>query len=352
MKGEKINMKKAKIVPIIFIGLSLLGLYFSKMEPSFVLNEVMIRFIRDGILVLALIIPITAGMGINFAITIGAICAQVGILIVVDGQIKGTVGIFLALIIGISLALVLGYIIGVCLNKVKGKEMIATIIIGFLGTSIYQLIFMVGYGTVIKPHNKEIILSTGIGVRNMVDLVELRDLADKLPVINIGEIQIPIFMIAIVLIFALMITYILNSKLGKKFKIVGENAASARILGIDVDKIRVKAIVISTVLACIGQMIFIQNIGMLNVYTAHMNIDIFSSAALLTGGATIRNAKVRHAFIGIFLFHTLFIVSPQAGQNIFNNASLGEYFRSFIAYGTIAFAIVMYLKSDRDDSKE
>jgi simple sugar transport system permease protein len=83
---------------------------------------------------------------------------------------------------------------------------------------------------------------------------------------------------------------------------------------------------------------------MLNVYTGHLNHDVFSSAALLAGGATLKSAGVRHVLSGILLFHFLFIVSPQAGQNLFGNAALGEYFRSFVAYGTIAIALMISLK--------
>jgi len=36
--------------------------------------------------------------------------------------------------------------------------------------------------------------------------------------------------------------------------------------------------------------------------------------------------------------------SPQAGQNIFADVALGEYFRSFVAYGTIAFALVLNIR--------
>ena len=77
-----------------------------------------------------------------------------------------------------------------------------------------------------------------------------------------------------------------------------------------------------------------------------MNTDVISCAALLAGGASIKSAKIRHALIGVFLFHTLFIVSPQAGQNLFNNAALGEYFRSFVAYGTIAVALIINVKNE------
>ena len=107
-----------------------------------------------------------------------------------------------------------------------------------------------------------------------------------------------------------------------------------------------KRIAIATVLAALGQLVFLQNIGMFDVYTAHMNADVISCAALLAGGASIKSAKIRHALIGVFLFHTLFIVSPQAGQNLFHNAALGEYFRSFVAYGTIAFALIVNIKHE------
>ena len=337
-------MRKPNIMTVIFIVLSLIGLGFSGLSPFFVLNEVIIRFIRNGVLVLALIIPVTAGMGLNFAITVGAIAAQVGFLLVLDWQIGGLTGLLLVTAIGTVLSLAFGALIGVCLNKVRGKEMITTIIIGFLATSIYQFIFMIGFGTFLKPHNLEIMLSRGIGIRNMVDLDSYRNIIDKLWLIHIGQVTIPLFMILIVIIFSLILRYILNTRIGMQFKAVGESKRRTEILGLDSDRIRIKAMIFSTLLACFGQIIFLQNIGMLNVYTAHLNSDIFSCAALLAGGATIKKASIKNAFLGIFLFHTLFIVSPQADQNIFANVALGEYFRSFVAYGTIAFALVLNIR--------
>jgi simple sugar transport system permease protein len=338
------KMRKINIIPLLFVVLSFLGYIFSQMSFTFILNEVITRFIRDGILVLALIIPVVAGMGLNFAITVGAISAQVGYLLVLDWKIESYPGLFLAAVIGSLLSILLGYIIGICLNKVKGKEMITTIIIGFLATSIYQFIFLVCYGTIIPPNNQEILLSRKIGIRNMVDLESYRNIFDNFLVINIGEIRLPIFMIIVVILFALMVHYILNTRLGKQFKAVGESRQKAENLGINTDRVRIKAMVISILLACFGQIFFLQNIGMLNVYTAHLNSDIFSCAALLAGGATIKKANIKNAFLGLFLFHTLFIVSPQAGQNIFSNVALGEYFRSFVAYGTITFALIMNIR--------
>lgn len=334
------------LTPAVFIILSLLAWQFSGLSGSFVLNQVITRFIRDGILVLSLIIPVVAGMGLNFAITVGAMAAQTALLVTIAYQVGDSQGILLILIIGIILSVLSGYVIGRILNRVKGKEMITTIIIGFFINSIYQLIFLVGFGTVIPVKNQEIILTRGIGVRNTVDMGMYRNTIDQLWLFKIGEIEIPLFMILMVLLVAGIISYILNTRFGQQVKAVGGDTEASAVLGIDVNLIRIKVIIISTLLAALGQLVYLQNIGMFDVYTAHMNAGVISCAALLAGGATITSAKIRHALLGIFLFHTLFIVSPQAGQNLFNNAALGEYFRSFIAYGTIAFALIINVKNE------
>ncbi|HPI93546.1 MAG TPA: ABC transporter permease [Deltaproteobacteria bacterium] len=334
-------MRRVNAVPAVFLVLSGVALYYSDLSPAFVAGEVVTRFIRDGVMVLALVVPVTAGMGLNFAVTVGALAAQVGMVLAVDWGLQGGTGLLAITAMGLALSLVFGCIIGAVLNLVRGKEMIATMIIGFLATGLYQLVFMVGYGTFIKPTNREMMLSRGIGIRNMVDLEPFRNIMDRLWVVQAGPVEIPLFMVLVVLAFACVIAYLMNTPLGQQFKAVGEGYEKARMLGIDADAVRVKAIVLSTVLACLGHIIFTQNIGMLNVYTAHMNTDIFACAALLAGGASILRAHVGHALLGVLLFHSLFIVSPQAGQNIFANAALGEYFRTFVAYGTIAFALVM-----------
>ena len=340
MKGRNRLPKWFNPVPAAFLAMGILGIWLSGMRTSFVVNELIVRFIRDGVLVLSLVIPVVAGMGLNFAMIVGAICAQVGIIVAVDYQWQGIGGLISLTAVGLILSVLTGWLIGLCLNRVKGKEMIATIIIGFLATSVYQLVFMAGYGTVIRPHNQAMILSRGIGVRNMIDLERFRNIVDGIWAIHIGGIELPLFMILVVLCFALLIQYLLHTRLGRLFRAVGESPGHAILLGIPVDRVRIYAIVSSTMFACLGQIIYSQNIGMLNVYTAHLNSDIFSCAALLAGGATIHRATVSNALAGLLLFHTLFIVSPQAGQNALGNAALGEYLRSFVAYGTIAVALI------------
>jgi simple sugar transport system permease protein len=343
-------LKKLNPVPVIFILLYVLGLYFSGMSFTFVLNETITRFSRDGILVLSLILPIAAGMGINFAMTTGALCAQVGLLAALILQVGGAGGFILAVTTGIGLSIIVGYLIGLGLNRIKGKEMIATIVIGMLVNAFYQFIFMVGYGRFIPALNQEIVLSNGYGVRNVVDLAPFKYMLDQLWVVKIGTVKLPLFMIALVLVACGAVAYLLNTPLGQRLKAAGQDNEKATLLGVNVDRTRITAILLSTVIACIGQLVFLQNIGSLNVYTAQGNSDIISAAALLAGGATIKKASVRNAILGIFLFHSVFIVSPQAGQNLFGNAALGEYFRSFVVYGTIALALIINIRQKHRES--
>lgn len=56
----------------------------------------------------------------------------------------------------------------------------------------------------------------------------------------------------------------------------------------------------------------------------------------------MQKATNKNALLGIVLFHTLFIVSPLAGKELFGDPVIGEYFRVFVSYGVIAMALAMH----------
>ena len=102
------------------------------------------------------------------------------------------------------------------------------------------------------------------------------------------------------------------------------------------------AIIISTVLACYGQIIFLQNIGTMNTYNSHDQAGMFAIAALLIGGATVSKATIPNVFVGVVLFHLMFVVSPMAGKQLMGQAQIGEYFRVFVSYGIIAISLALH----------
>ncbi len=161
----------------------------------------------------------------------------------------------------------------------------------------------------------------------------------------------PIVTMIIILVLCLFNILIFKTKLGQDFRTVGQSLNVANASGINVNKTRVIAIIISTVLAAWGQLIFLQNIGTLNTYGSHEQVGMFAIAAILIGGATVSKATNKQAILGVVLFHTLFIVSPMAGKNLFDNAQIGEYFRVFVAYGVICVSLALYAWKKLVESK-
>jgi simple sugar transport system permease protein len=167
----------------------------------------------------------------------------------------------------------------------------------------------------------------------------------------INNISVPLATVVVVGLLCVFNVFILKTKAGQDFRSVGQDMNIAKISGIPVDKIRIRAILISTVLAGWGQLIFLQNIGTLNTYGSHEQVGTFAIAALLIGGASVTKATIGQAIIGTALFHTLFIVSPQAGKNLFGNAQIGEYFRVFVAYGVIGVSLGLHAWKQLFDKK-
>jgi len=108
------------VVTYIFLVLSLVFVVASGQPLSVVFSQLMDRLSRNLFIILALIIPVIAGMGINFAITIGAMAAQVGLLLVINWGITGIGGLLAAAAITLPLAAGFGFLIGTLLNKMKG----------------------------------------------------------------------------------------------------------------------------------------------------------------------------------------------------------------------------------------
>jgi simple sugar transport system permease protein len=96
------------------------------------------------------------------------------------------------------------------------------------------------------------------------------------------------------------------------------------------------------VLAGFGMVIYLQNMGNMPTYSAHSQIGMFCIAALLVGGASVDRASIGNVFLGVILFHLMFILAPSAGAKITGDTMIGEYFRVFVSYGVITVALVMY----------
>lgn len=473
---------KNKIV-ILFLLLCVGATAASKQPLTFVIPELFTRIARNAFIVLALIIPVITGLGLNFGIVVGAMAAQIALFLTTYWGFTGVGGFFITVALATPIALVFGFLVGKLFNLVKGNEMIAGLILGYFADGIYQLIFLFIFGGVIAMNNPTLMIATGVGVKNTIDLKDTVKYAlDTIPMLTVLEIGFYLVIAgllfttihkrikkqavnwkdtalkaaAAVFVYALtfigpveqflssdrllllsavelgclsvvlwqlfqivrhkmtkhtgarsfgkrdtfdirralvfivlagavygltyipalfnvliavqlpVMTYIcigtlcvfnnllMRTRLGQNMRAVGQNRAVANSAGIDVDKTRIIAMLFSTVLASWGQLIYLQNIGTMSTYGAHTQVGQFAIAALLVGGASVQKATNKNALLGIVLFHTLFIVSPLAGKELFGDPVIGEYFRVFVSYGVIAMALAMHAwkKPGTDKSKD
>ena len=393
-------------VTVMFVVLCIIGLICSGQTVSYVMYELFGRLSRNAFIVLALIIPIVAGMGINFAITIGAMAAQIAALWVIEWGISGLTGFMVAMLMTMPIAAFFGYLIGKLMNKMKGQEMIGGLILGYFANGLYQLLFLFIFGNLIPLKAPGLVIKGSTGVANTIDLSTDRGFKYALDgllrvsfstavlvicgimavgalvmfamkkmekkkaftyagicVGAIAMVQLPVVKNLFSMVSVPMVTFfvvgllcifnnaLMKTKIGQQFRAVGQNRTVANASGINVDRVRVIAIVISTVLAGWGQLIFVQNMGSFQTYGAHEQVGLYAGAAILVGGASIKKATNGQALLGCILFHLLFIVAPSAGKNLFGDAAIGEYFRVFISYGVIALALVMYAWGDYKKKK-
>ena len=176
--------------------------------------------------------------------------------------------------------------------------------------------------------------------------------------IGLQYLGLPVLTYLLIALLCVFIRWFMNTRLGQNMRTVGQSRPVANAAGINVDRTRVIAMIISTVLASYGQIIVVQNFGVLNTYGQHRFVALYAIAALLVGGATVAKASIKHALLGVLLFHSLFILAPFAGANLTGSGMIGEYFRVFVSYAVISVALIMHAwkrakaKKEKEPEKE
>ena len=341
-KVSVLDLIRGNSVPLMFVLICAVFIPLSGFSGSYLLSEIMTRLGRNAFLILSLLIPIMAGMGLNFGMTLGAMAGQIGLILVADWQIWGIPGLVLAAIISIPISILLGLMCGVLLNRAKGREMITSYIISFFVNGVYMLVVLYMMGPIIPIAHNTLKLPRGYGIRNTVSLLPMRQTIDNALAIYVGGVKIPVLTLIIIAVACLFIVWFRKTKLGQDMRAVGQDMEVARDAGINVERTRIISMVISTVFAGFGMIIYLQNLGNFPTYSAHTNVGMFCIAALLVGGASVEKASIGNVFLGVILFHTMFIVAPSAGTKITGDSMIGEYFRVFISYAVITIALVMY----------
>ncbi|MCL2200466.1 MAG: hypothetical protein FWB75_00740 [Oscillospiraceae bacterium] len=457
-------------VVLLFLLITAGAFWAAGMSTVMFFSELFTRIGRNLFLVLALLIPVVAGLGLNFAVGIGAMSAQIALFLIILWGGQGLTGIMFVALLSIPIAVFLGYIVGKLFNKMKGAEMIGGMVANLFFGGFYNFLFLFVFGGVITITTPGLTTGTGVGVLNAIEmgtfgmrqaldnvhmfhllqvafwglaalivLVIISNAIRKIPITlkgpggllkslvvlvilgiayalnyiiepfhewlyvdrlrglygvwivafgamlvplvsfirsKVGEkppafqkntvkylvigilvflltlqpeiyngldrVRIPVFTYIIIAVLCIIITWFQNTRLGQNMRTIGHDRAVATAAGINVDRTRIIAMMISTVLAAFGHLIFMQNVGVMVTYGGHEFVALYAVAALLVGGASVAKASIKHAVIGVIIFHAFFILAPFAGMRLFGSALIGEYFRMVVANAVIAFALIMH----------
>lgn len=348
--SDKIKNKlRESAVPILFLIICTVGIAIAKPPVSYITGELSRRMVRNTFLVLSLIIPIYAGMGINFGIPLGAMAGQIGLVFATDWGVHGALGLVVAMLIGTPIAILLGEFSGRVLNRARGREMITSMMLSFFILGVYMLFLLYLCGSVVPFHNKKIILSQGYGVKNALTLDVAKgfdNLVNFTVQMPLGKqmisFEVPIITIILIALICVFTVWFKKTKLGHDMRAVGQDQKVSSNAGLFTDRIRIQSIIISTVLACYGQIIYLQNIGTLNTYAGQDQAALYAAASLLVGGASVSRASISNAILGTALFHLMFIVMPQAGKALTGDAMMGEFFRTFLSYAVVTISLIMH----------
>ncbi|MDP3176298.1 MAG: ABC transporter permease, partial [Spirochaetaceae bacterium] len=233
-------------VVIIFLFITIVAIPPSGLSIEYIIQEMITRLGRNTFLVLALLLPIYAGMGLNFGMTLGAMSGQIGLILAINWNVGGVEGLVFAALLGTPVSILMGYICGVVLNKAKGREMVTGYMLAFFINGIYQLVVLYMMGYVFPIRSLSILLSRGFGIRNTLNLENVRQALDNLLMLRLGAFAIPVATFLVIAVLCAFVIWFKKTKLGQDMRAVGHEMGVAEAAGVPVDRTRIIAIIIST----------------------------------------------------------------------------------------------------------
>lgn len=299
------------------------------------LTDMINRFGMNAILVLAMVPTVQAGVGINLNLALGVIFGLIGALVSLELGLTGWNSLVIALGISIPLAIIAGYLYGLLLNKIKGQEMTVGNYFGFSLVSVMCIFWLVA------PFKNESLVWAmgGTGLRVTLSLEDsLGGLLNSFLSFKIGGVTIPTGLLLFFALCAGLVYLFTNTKTGTALRVSGSGEKFAVSNGLNVDRYRILSVIISTVLAAVGIIIYSQAFGFLQLYNAPLYVSMPAAASILIGGATLKKATITHVIIGTFLFQSLLVVALPV-INLVSEGSMAEIIRITISNGIILYAL-------------
>ncbi|MCI9304175.1 ribose ABC transporter permease [Clostridium sp.] len=303
----KENLDKYKSL----IGLALLCVIITFVSPAFMtlsnITNVFTQVSTNAII----------AVGMTFVILTGGIDLSVGSTVAISGAfaasiIKSTNNVFLAIIVAGIVGIVIGLINGLLISKGKLQAFIATLATMTIFRGV-TLVFTNG-----TPISKlsESFVNIGNG--------------------KLGFIPIPVVITVIVFIIAVYV--LTQTRFGRYLYALGGNEDSARLSGINTNKIKTLVYVISGFASSIAGVIIASRIGSASP-NAGTGFELDAIAAVVIGGTSLAGGEGR---ITGTLIGALIIGVLNNGLNLMN---VSPFYQSIVKGLVILIAVLLDKKS-------
>lgn len=303
----KENLDKYKSL----IGLALLCVIITFVSPAFMtlsnITNVFTQVSTNAII----------AVGMTFVILTGGIDLSVGSTVAISGAfaasiIKSTNNVFLAIIVAGIVGIVIGLINGLLISKGKLQAFIATLATMTIFRGV-TLVFTNG-----TPISK---------------------LSESFVNIGNGELGfIPIPVVITVIVFIIAVYVLTETRFGRYLYALGGNEDSARLSGINTNKIKTLVYVISGFASSIAGVIIASRIGSASP-NAGTGFELDAIAAVVIGGTSLAGGEGR---ITGTLIGALIIGVLNNGLNLMN---VSPFYQSIVKGLVILIAVLLDKKS-------
>jgi simple sugar transport system permease protein len=130
----------------------------------------------------------------------------------------------------------------------------------------------------------------------------------------------------------------MKTKTGTAMTAVGSNPEFARASGVDVDRMRIVSVVLSTIFGAIGILVYQQSFGFIQLYMGPFYMALPAVAAILLGGASVNRATIFNVVAGTFLFQGILTMTPSVINSVLKT-DMSEVIRIIVSNGMILYAL-------------
>ena len=284
---------------------------------------------------LASVPAIQSGTGPNFALPVGIVCGLLAMVLLMVMNVTGLTLLILSSLLAIVFGCFAGYLYGRLMNGVKGSEMAIAPYTGFAVVFFFSMVWLV------LPTTELTRFPLGDGTRHMLqlDVWNADNLLSQFLQFDIFGVAIRTGEKLIIAIACILMWMFFRTRTGIGISAVGSNPMFAKATGINVDKSRIIANIISTCVAALGVIVYSNGFGFVQLYDAPLFWAFPAVAAILVGGASAQRSKVSNVIIGVFLFQGLMSIALPVLSNVVPTTEIINPIRQVIQNGVILYAL-------------